>query len=215
MSKSKPSSPLKGSTQEFVEIQDVVDDIVLLRGNAAAVIIEVGAVNFYLLSSEEQNSMIYAYSGLLNSLSFPVQIVILSKKMDISNYLEHLKIKIQKQRSPVLIKQLESYQEFIKTVIKKNSVLEKRFFFVVPFNPLEMGASGMQALSKEYVVSRAKTSLYPKRDHLLRLLAKIGLRANSAQKQDVVELFYNVYNPSAVGRQLAPIDTYTSPIMSQ
>lgn len=159
--------------------------------------------------------MIYAYSNLLNSLSFPIQIVILSKKMDISSYIEYLKLKIQQQKNPVLVKHLQNYEEFIKTVIKKNSVLEKRFFFIIPFNPMEMGASGMQHLSKEYVVSRAKTSLYPKRDHLLRLLAKIGLRANIAQKQEIVELFYNLYNPSAVGRQLAPIDTYTSPVMSQ
>ncbi len=211
----KPTSPIKGTTQDFIEVEDVMDDIVLLRGNAAATIIEVGAVNFYLLSSEEQNSMIYAYSNLLNSLSFPIQIVILSKKMDISSYIEYLKLKIQQQKNPVLVKHLQNYEEFIKTVIKKNSVLEKRFFFIIPFNPMEMGASGMQRLSREYIVSRAKTSLYPKRDHLLRLLAKIGLRANIAQKQEIVELFYNLYNPSAVGRQLAPIDTYTSPIMSQ
>lgn len=215
MSTKKPTSPIKGTTQDFIEIEDVVDDIVILRGNAAATIIEVGAVNFYLLSSEEQNSMIYAYSNLLNSLSFPVQIVILSKKMDISSYLEYLKIKTQQQKNPALVKHLESYQDFVKAIIKKNSVLEKRFFFVIPFNPMEMGASGMQRLSREYVVSRAKTSLYPKRDHLLRLSAKIGLRASVAQKQEIVELFYNLYNPSAVGRQLAPIDTYTSPIMSQ
>ncbi len=215
MSTKKPTSPIKGTTQDFIEVEDIIDDIVLLRGNAAATIIEVGAVNFYLLSSEEQNSMIYAYSNLLNSLSFPIQIVILSKKMDISSYLEYLKLKTQQQKDSALVKHLQSYQEFIKTVIKKNSVLEKRFFFTIPFNPMEMGASGMQHLSKEYVVSRAKTSLYPKRDHLLRLLAKIGLRANIAQKQEIVELFYNLYNPSAVGRQLAPIDTYTSPVMSQ
>jgi len=215
MSTKKPTSPIKGTTQDFIEIEDVVDDIVILRGNAAATIIEVGAVNFYLLSSEEQNSMIYAYSNLLNSLSFPVQIVILSKKMDISSYLEYLNLKTQQQKNPALVKHLQSYQDFVKAVIKKNSVLEKRFFFVVPFNPMEMGASGMQHLSREYIVSRAKTSLYPKRDHLLRLSAKIGLRATIAQKQEIVELFYNLYNPSAVGRKLAPIDTYTSPIMSQ
>ena len=211
----KPTSPIKGSTQDFLEIEDVIDDVVLLKGNSAASIIEVGAVNFYLLSAEEQNSMIYAFSGLLNSLSFPVQMVIISKKMDVSNYLEYVDLKIQEQKSELLQKTLRSYKDFIKTIIKKNSVLEKRFFFVVPFNPLEMGTGGMQTLSKEYVVSRAKTSLYPKRDHLLRLLAKIGLRATVMQKQEIVEFFYNLYNPSAVGRQLAPVETYTTPIMTQ
>ncbi len=215
MSAKKITAPIKGSTQDFLEIEDVVDDIVLLKGNSASSIIEVGAVNFYLLSAEEQNSMIYAFSGLLNSLSFPIQMVIISKKMDISSYLEYVEGKIGSQKSEILRKTLASYREFIKTVIKKNSVLEKRFFFVVPFNALEMGVTGVQKLSKEYVVSRAKTSLYPKRDHLLRLLAKTGLRATIAKKQEIVELLYNLYNPSAVGRQLAPIETYTTPIVTQ
>jgi hypothetical protein len=98
---------------------------------------------------------------------------------------------------------------------QKNTVLEKRFFFIIPFNPLEMGASGMGKLQKEYVVTRAKTSLYPKRDHLLRLLAKMGLRATVLHQQEVVELYYNIYNPSSTGRQLAPIPTYTNVVMTQ
>lgn len=206
---------MKGTTQQFIEIEDVVDDVVLMKGNAAATIIEVGAVNFYLLSAEEQSSMVYAYGNLLNSLSFPVQVVILSKKMDISIYLEYLNGKITQQSQTLIKSRLQSYQEFIKSVIKKNTVLEKRFFFVIPFNPLEMGVSGVKTMQKEYLVSRAKISLYPKRDHLLRLLSKIGLRSTTLQQQEIVELFYNVYNPSATGRQLAPVPSYTYPIMTQ
>ncbi|MEI6327058.1 MAG: hypothetical protein WCO78_02955 [Candidatus Roizmanbacteria bacterium] len=215
MIKQKISAPVKGTTQQFIEIEDVVEDVVLMKGNAAATIIEVGAVNFYLLSAEEQSSMVYSYGNLLNSLSFPVQIVILSKKMDISIYLEYLNGKITQQPQPLIKSRLQSYQEFIKSVIKKNTVLEKRFFFVIPFNPLEMGVSGVKSMHKDYLVSRAKISLYPKRDHLLRLLSKIGLRSTTLQQQEIVELFYNVYNPSATGRQLAPVPSYTYPIMTQ
>ena len=213
MTVGKPTSPIKATTQTFIEIEDIRDDILLLKDFSAATIIEVGAVNFWLLSVEEQSSMIYSYAGLLNSLSFPTQILIISKKMDISSYLEYLEGKIIKQRD--LMKQrLTSYREFIKTIVKKNSVLEKRFFFAIPFSPLEMGVSGVNTsgLNKEYVVTRAKTSLYPKRDHLLRLLAKTGLRATILQKQELTELFYNLYNPSATGRLLAPIDSYTDVI---
>jgi hypothetical protein len=135
--------------------------------------------------------------------------------MNVSSYLEYVDSKIQTQPQQLLKSFLVKYQEFIKQVIKKNAVLEKRFFFVIPFNPLEMGVSGMKTLQKEYVVSRAKTALYPKRDHLLRLLAKMGLRATALQQQEIVELYHNIYNPSATGRQLAPIDTYTPPIMTQ
>lgn len=211
MAVSKITSPVKASTQSFIEIEEVKDDILLLKDFSAAIVIEVGAVNFWLLSVEEQSSMIYSYSGLLNSLSFPVQILILSKKMDISSYLEYLDGKIVKQKEDLMRTRLTSYKEFIKTVVKRNSVLEKRFFFAVPFSPLELGITGANTggLNKEYVIARAKTSLYPKRDHLLRLLAKIGLRATVLQKQELTEVFYNLYNPSATGRLLAPIDSYT------
>ena len=216
MPANKPTSPIKASTQSFVEIEDIRDDIVLMKDFSAAVVIEVGAVNFWLLSTEEQSAMIYAYSSLLNSLSFPTQILILSKKMDISSYLDYLEGKISQQSVDVIKKRLESYKEFIKNVVKKNSVLEKRFFFVVPFSTLEMGVSGVNAksLNKEYVISRAKTSLYPKRDHLVRLLSKIGLRASILQKQELVELFFNLYNSSPTGKRLAPVESYTDVVLT-
>lgn len=216
MATQKPTSPIKASTQAFVEIEDIKDDIVLLKDNSAVVVLEVGAVNFWLLSAEEQNSIIYSYGNLLNSLSFPVQILILSKKMDISSYLEYLAGRVSHQQDDLIKKRLLAYREYIKNIIKKTTVLEKRFFFIVPFNPLEMGVTGANTkfLHKEYVLSRAKASLYPKRDTLLRLLLKIGLRATTMHQQALVELYFNLYNVSATGRQLAPIETYTDVIMS-
>ena len=216
MAVQKPVSPVKASTQFFVEIEDVRDDVVLMKDFSASIIIEVGAVNFWLLSQEEQIAMIYAYASLLNSLSFPTQILILSKKMDISSYLEYLDGKLKKQTDETMRTRLQGYQGFIKNIVKKNSVLEKRFFFVIPFSPLELGISGANthSLNKEYVITRAKTSLYPKRDHLARLLSKIGLRANVLEKQEIVDLYYNLYNPSSSGRRLAPVDSYTSVILT-
>jgi hypothetical protein len=212
----KPVSPVKASTQSFIEIEDIRDDIVLLKDFSAVVVLEIGAVNFWLLSAEEQNSIIYAYGNLLNSLSFPVQILILSKKMDISSYLEYLAGKVTHQHNEVVKKRLLSYREYIKNVVKKTTVLEKRFFFVIPFNPLEMGVSGTSTkyLHKEYVISRAKASLYPKKDNLMRLLIKIGLRSTPLYQQALVELFYNLYNVTGTGRQLAPVESYTDVIMS-
>lgn len=212
----KPTSPIKASTQSFIEIEEIKDDIVLMKDFSAATVVEVGAVNFWLLSTEEQSSMIYAYSELLNSLSFPIQILIVSKKVDVSTYLDYLEDKINKQVVDILKKRMEGYREFIKSIIKINAVLEKRFFFVVPFSPLEMGMSGANphSLNKEYVFTRAKTALYPKRDNLLRLITKIGLSGSVLQRQELTELYYNLYNPSATGRRLAPIESYTDVIMS-
>lgn len=212
----KPTSPIKATTQTFIEIEDVKDDILLMKDFSGCIVIEIGAVNFWLLSQEEQASIIYAYGSLLNSLSFPVEILILSKRIDISSYIEYLDGKIKQQQNSIIKNRLMNYKEFIKNIVKKNTVLEKRFFFTVPFNPLELGVSGVntKGLNKEYVISRAKTSLYPKRDHLLRLLAKVGLRATVLQKQELVDLYYNLYNPSATGRQLAPVDSYTDTVLT-
>lgn len=212
----KPTSPIKSTTQNFIEIEEIKDDVVMMKDFSASIVIEVGAVNFWLLSQEEQVSMIYAYAGLLNSLSFPTQVLIVSKKMDISSYLDYLDATITKTKADLIKSRLLSYKEFIKTVVKRNTVLEKRFFFVVPFSPLELGIAGANigALQKEYVISRAKTSLYPKRDHLLRLLSKIGLQGTCLQKQELVELFYNLYNPSATGRKLAPVESYTDVVLT-
>jgi type IV secretory pathway VirB4 component len=215
MSVQKPTSPVKATTQQFIEIEEIQDDVVLLKDYSAVLVIEISAVNFWLLSSEEQMSIVYAYGSLLNSLSFPLQILILSKKMNISNYLDYLDQRIEKTKDEILKTRLKSYKEFIKNIVKKNTVLEKRFFFVIPFSPLELGISGVNtsSLKKDYVLSRAKTSLYPKRDHLLRLLAKIGLSGKVLQKQELTELFYNLYNPSPTGRPLAPVESYTDVVL--
>jgi len=215
MAGKKPTSPVKSTTQSFVEIEEIKDDILLRKDASASLVIEVGAVNFWLLSQEEQSSIVYAYASFLNSLSFPVQILILSKRMDISMYLDYINDVIKKQHSELVKTRLANYALFIKDIIKKNTVMEKRFFFVIPFSPLELGLASINlSKNKEYVISRAKTSLYPKRDHLIRLISKIGLRATILQKQELTELFFNLYNPSAVGRRLAPIETYTDVVLT-
>jgi len=210
------SPPVKASTQSFVGIEDIKNDIVLLKDNSCVLIVETGAVNFMLLSQEEQESMIYAYANLINSLSFPVQILMLSKKSDISSYLEYLDDRISKQRNTLLKDKLVDYKTFVKNIVKKNIVLQKRFFMVIPFSPLELGpmGAGSKRFSKEYIISRAKISLYPKKDHLSRLLAKIGLKANTLQKQAIVELFYNLYNPTNTGRKLSPVESYLDTVLT-
>jgi len=206
----------KATTQHFIEVEGIKDDILMLKDSSCCVIIEAGAVNFELLAIEEQQSMIYSFSSLLNSLSFAVQIVILSKRMDISSYLDFLEERTHTSTGTVLQQKLQEYTDFIKSIIKKNTILEKKFYFIVPFSPLELGVKGASAknIKKEYIFTRAKTALYPKKDHLLRLLKKIGLSGKPLYEQDVAELYYNLYNPSATGQKLAPIKNYTDIVLT-
>lgn len=212
----KKTAPVKSSTQKFTEIEAVQDDVLMLQDNSCAVIVQAGAVNFGLLAEEEQQAMIYSYASLLNSLSFPVEIVIISKRMDISSYLDYLDQRILSQHDAILHERILEYQSFIKSIVKKNTILEKNFYFVIPFSPLELGLKGSSGrkLNHEYVFTRAKTSLYPKRDHLLRLLKKIGLGGKPLYEQEIAELFYNLYNPTANGAKLAPLKNYTDVILT-
>lgn len=220
--KKPTSAPIRATTQEFLEIEDIIDDIVILRDGSACLVIETTAVNFGLLSAEEQDSLIYAYAQLLNSLSFPLQIVILSKRMDISSYIEHVSAEQQKQTNPVIAERLVKYKEFILSIVKENRVLEKKFYLAIPFSSLElgiksgfklMGKKGGLPFPKDYIVPRAKTALFPKRDHLLRQLGRIGLKGRQLTTQELVELYYNIYNPTLTGERLGEISGYKRPLV--
>lgn len=208
--KTKPTAPIKASTQEFVEIETVKNDILMFKDNSCCIIIAPETTNFDLLSQDEQNGMIYAYASLLNSLSFPIQISIISKRTSVTIYLGKLDEKIKLQTSQVLKNRLVNYKEFIKNLIKQNTVLEKSFYFVIPFFALELGVKSK--VTTDYVITRAKTALYPKRDHLLRLLKKTGLGGKVLLEKEIVELFYNLYNQDGPATKLASLDNYTDTI---
>lgn len=200
------NQPIKGSTQQFVEIEDIKDDIVLLRDGSACLIIETTAVNFGLLSETEQDATIFAYAALLNSLSFPIQIIIRSKKMDISSYLSSLDEKIASQKNEALRTQMQLYRSFVESTIKDNNVLDKKFYIVVPFSKLELGVGGALPsvkkglpFDKKYIIDKAKNALYPKRDHIIRQLARLSLKAISLSTPMLASLFYEIFNPEESG----------------
>ena len=127
------SAPIKSSTQEHLEISDIRDDVVILKDNSATIIIQTAAINFELLSVDEQDSIIYSYAGLLNSLNFTIQIVVRSKKIDLSNYLQLITQAETHQANPDIKRQIFQYRQFIQTVVQQNNVLEKKFYVVIPF----------------------------------------------------------------------------------
>jgi hypothetical protein len=218
---------IRASTQDHLEIEDIFDDLVILKNSGAALVIQTTAVNFGLLSETEQDAIIYAYAGLLNSLSFPIQIVVRSKRMDVSSYLESLMKWEQKQPNEKIRIQIRKYREFITSTIRENNVLDKRFYVVLNMFPEELGLGATSPLAiapqkrglrfaKEYIVERAKNILLPKRDHMIRQLTRLGLKASQLTTQQLIELFYDIYNPSITETQRLKTKTseYLSPIVS-
>jgi len=157
------------------------------------------------LSEKEQQAVIAAYAALLNSLSFPIQIIVRSQRKDISSYMKFLEEKSKNITNQKLLRMMESYKIFITESIKKKNVLGKRFFVIIPFSPLELGVrktmstfaarKGPLPYTKSYVIKKAKVALYPKRDHLIRQSGRLGLRLTELTKNQLIELFYDIYNP--------------------
>lgn len=200
--------PIRASTQEHLEIEDIRDDLVILKDGSCCLILAVSAVNFGLLSEKEQEATIFAYAGLLNSLTFPIQILIRSQKKDVSSYLRLLQNEEEKQSNEKLKNQIEKYRHFIETTVKENNVLDKKFYIIIPFSYLELGLKGVAPAfggkktlpyPKDYVLERAKTSLFPKRDHLIRQSARLGLKSEQLNTSQLIEIFYRIYNPESVG----------------
>ncbi len=197
------------STQEHLEIRDIVDDLVVTTSGSVALVLQTSAINFDLLAEYEQDSKIYAFAGLLNSLNFHIQILIRTRRIDISNYVDYLKEQENESMSEGLRKQLKIYTEFIQNLIVQNDVLDKTFLIVIPFNPAgEIPGSGILKskqsreeleknlqLKQEQLVEKAKIFLYPKRDHILKQLGRMGLFGHQLTNKELITEFYTIYNP--------------------
>lgn len=200
----QPIIPIRSSTQAFTEIVDIDHDLALFADGSCALVVTTTAVNFGLLSEHEQEAIIYAYAGLLNSLSFPIQVLVRSQHKDISSYLKLLEAQETKQKNPRLAKSIHDYRAFIASTVKEKDVLDKKFYIAIPFSSLELGTSTKVLFGsknrglpydKTYIYERATTALTPKRDHVLRLLTRIGLRGRQLTSDQLTALFFSVYNP--------------------
>lgn len=178
------------TTQQHLLISDIKDDILLLKNGGGALVLQVSAVNFGLLSDREQIAIISSFAQMLNSLSFSIQIVIFSERLNISSYLNLLDKARSSQRNPLLSKMIGTYRQFIQNTIKENDVLDKKFYLVIPLFSLELGITA----SAESLHQKIKTILLPRRDQVIRQLSRVGLLAEQLNNKQLVELFYNIYN---------------------
>lgn len=215
---------IRASTQDHLDIEDIRDDIVVLKDGSCCVVIAVTSINFDLLSEQEQEATIYAYAALLNSLSFSIQIVIHSQQKDVSSYLKYLDQVGKTETRAAFRKYLQKYRQFVEETVQKNNVLDKRFYLVIPMSTLELGAvkSIVSNLNpqkrklpyeKDYILERAKINLYPKRDHILRQLGRLGIKGKQLDTKELIKLFFDLYNPESPGQEIEDIRQYEAPII--
>ena len=169
--------------------------------------------------------MIFAFAALLNSLTFPIQILIRTKRLDISNYLLRVQAAKGQTHNEGLLAQIEKYERFIQDLVSKNQVLDKRFYVVIPYIGLDLsqvtssltGLFGRrpQKLGKWTVLEKAKVNLEPKIEHLTKQFGRVGVKAVRLNTEELVELFYDLYNPEIAKEEKAAIGPreYATPIV--
>ncbi len=195
---------IHSTTQDFTEIVDIYEDIVLFKGKSACTVIEASSVNFFLLSADEQNARIYGYMSLINSLSFAIQILIISKRVDIAHYLEVLDKKVQDSQNPRIKEHLSMYRQFVEELVKSEGLLDKKIYIVIPYSYLEAGigggASTQQRSSQKTnnFAQQAQAALASKRSVIIAQVQRMGLTARPLQHEELTKLFYEILNNDTI-----------------
>jgi hypothetical protein len=193
------------STQSHLDVAEVKESTVVLRDGSMRSVIVVSSTNFSLKSGDEQNALIDSYQSFLNSLDFPIQIIMQSRKLDIHAYLDKLRSIMQQQTNELLRLQTQEYIEYVAKLIEFASIMNKTFYVVVPYSPFVTREGLMQKISnlinpikgislKKQEFEAHKEALFQRVNQILGALNSMGLHTIILNTEELVELLYNSYN---------------------
>jgi len=191
------------STQNFLEIAEIKEGTVVLKTGQIRSVLMVSAANFALKSAEEQQAIIFQFQNFLNSLDFPLQIVVQSRRLNITGYLDALKTFEQNQQNELLKAQTADYRVFIEQLISGSSIMAKNFFVVVPFSLGEVvGGIQKQKQHKEKTgklsenqFQRMKNQLWQRMEFTALGLRRAGLQVVPLNTEELIELFWSWHHP--------------------
>ena len=180
----------KASSRRQINIKGVQDGVLLLPGNQYRVVLEASAINFELMSDDEQDAIIETYQGFLNSLATPVQILTRIREMDMQKYLDGFRAKLEDEHEEVYRTQIENYTDFVEGLINTNKILARHFYIVVPFT--DKDKVGFEAIREQLALNS---------DIVSKGLRRMGIRTRQLDSLEVLDLFYSFYNPGQAKRQ--------------
>jgi type IV secretory pathway VirB4 component len=197
------------STKNLVEIADIKDSIVLLKNGTLRAIIEAGAVNFELRSEEEQMGILQNFQRFLNSIDFPLQMIVNSRQLNMDEYLKSVDAIVENTKNELLKIQAIEYRKFVKELLELSNIMTKHFYVVLPFyvfeTPTKTGVldavKGIFGGSKTVVqiqpeqLETYRTQLMQRADLVLDGLLGVGLKARLMEGQEINSLYYGLYNP--------------------
>ncbi len=209
LAKSKVGPP----TSSYLDIAEVRDGCVIMRDGTLRGVLLASSINFALKSEDEQTATIQAYMQFLNSLDFPLQIVIQSRKLNIDSYLKNLADLEKQQTNELLRVQISEYLNYIKELISLGDIMTKRFFVVVPYSPVSdkqrspvsrflsaFSAAKHVRLNRQEFEHHAD-ELAKRCDFVATGLNSISLKVARLDTQSLIELYYATYNPELKGQQ--------------
>lgn len=211
----KPHNP--NSTQNSLLLSEVRDNMVIMADGSFRAVVACHSINFDLMSSAEREGIEYSYQNFLNSLNFPLQILVRSQRVDIGPYIERL-IGLRKEQDNMLLNVLmDDYINFIDILSQEANIMEKTFFVVIPFYPqgdisnlIEQGKGFLGKLfAKQKIVAkidaatyeRSKTEIKNRVDTVMSGLFQIGVQSVQLSTKEIGELYYNFYNPDTALRE--------------
>lgn len=197
------------ATQDFVPIKEVRDGVIILKDGGMRAVLLASSVNLSLKSYDEQKAVLLQFQTFLNSIDFPIQITIESRRLDIRPYLSLLENRMKEQLEPLLKIQTREYVEFIRSFTETVNIMSKSFFVVVPYSGAGTTNTGIMASfmpkKKESAQDKGKddaTLFEEKRSQLEQRigvvsqgLSRVGIRTVQLGTEEVIELFYKVFNP--------------------
>jgi len=202
------------ATQEFVPIDDVRDGIVVLKEGGMRGILMASSINFSLKSNDERQAILLQFQDFLNSLDFSVQIIVQSRRLDIRPYVALLEDRHKQQTNDLMKVQIEQYIQFIKGFTEATSIMTKSFFIVIPYDAAIISSGGgfldkiqgkkQSKEGKEEDFEERKNQLEQRMGVVEQGLVRCGVRVAKLGTDEVVELFYKIFNP---GESEKPIKT--------
>ncbi|MFZ2153965.1 MAG: hypothetical protein WAV16_01925 [Candidatus Moraniibacteriota bacterium] len=207
-SKNQKETSSGTTTQKYINVEEIKNDVIVLKNKSLRSVLLVSSINFDLKSADEQEAIIGGYQNFINSLDFPVQILISSKKLDIEPYLELLENKRKTQTNELMRLQISEYGNFIKNLTEISQIMTKRFYIVVPFYPIEnLENSVLDKLMSFFnpkqqieesveIFETYKNQLWQRVDQISAGLASLGVKSTVLNTEELVELLYTSYNPS-------------------
>lgn len=184
-------------TQQFLEVEDVREGVLILRNKSLRGIIMVSSLNFALKSEEEQNAIIFQFQNFLNSLDFPIEILVQSRRVNITGYLDKLKELEKKQENELLKYQISEYHKFISGLIGGGQIYSKTFYVIVPFALIEVPTlkkERIPTLSEEQF-QRAKSQLWQRMEIIVLGLRRCGLQCVPLNTLELIELLWSFHHP--------------------